>query len=86
MWKRNKEKESRVVTPSEGLLESGDRNDVADQVDDTKRSRSSKERGDNKGKGVEGATLSAHRRSSRSRSPRHSRDKHGSRRRRSRSP
>jgi protein FRA10AC1 len=86
MWKRNKEKESLNATPSEGPLECSDRDDMAGEVDDTKRSHRSKERRDDKDKSIQGAALSTHRRSSRSRSPRHRRDNHGPRRRRSKSP
>lgn len=85
MWKRNKEKQSQTTTPgpSEGPIEGGNPDTISGEVDYTKRSRRSKESRD---KNVEGTGSSRDRHNSRSRSPRHRRDNHGSHRRRSRSP
>ncbi|KAI9439894.1 folate-sensitive fragile site protein Fra10Ac1-domain-containing protein [Lactarius indigo] len=86
MWKRKMDKEGQALTSTEEPVEGGNEEGVGDAADETERPRRSRERKRSKANGIKDASLLTRHRSSRSRSPKHEKDNHSSRRRPSRSP
>ena len=81
MWKRNKKKGVQPAAPAEGAVELGNHQGTTDEVDDMNRLRRTSRRDNGRESAVLETDSSNRRRSSRSRSPRHRRDIHQSRRR-----
>lgn len=86
MWKRNKEKKVQSATPLDRPVEPSNQVGKADGADDMNRLRHSADRDNSRESAVVDTDPSTRRRSSRSRSPRHRKDTHHSRRRRSPPP
>ncbi|KAH9068484.1 folate-sensitive fragile site protein Fra10Ac1-domain-containing protein [Lactarius deliciosus] len=86
MWKRKMDKEGQALMSTEEPVEGGDEERVGDALDETEHPRRSRDRKRSKTNGIKDASLLTRHRSSRSRSPKHGKDNHSSRRRQSRLP
>jgi len=87
MWKRNMDKGGPAPTSTEESIERGNKEEgVGGAEDETERSRRSRDGKRSQANGIKDASLLTRHRNSRSRSPKHRKDKPSLRRRRSRSP